>query len=379
MTTWVRTEVLGEQWVPPVAIGRAKEIETTVAAAESSREPPTRPGLAIVEGPAGSGSSTVARQAARRLADRCRAASADGRVRIVTVATRLFRSPHGVAAALVRSYDEGLDGRGFPWGDLLAGFLRRTRRDRRPTVVILDDLRVGGPDLLRLVRGLADPGRFLPEGESDLPPFYTLVAGTSESLRPLGREAAGRWALVRPVTLSPYSEDRLREIVVDRMVRATDRAAELGRAVEIAHRSFQEGGGASRAIDLLRREFGVASSSPGPVPSFADPSLPIEPHLRRALECAFATQGCEVKELHRWEIHWAHQAGRPPLATTTFWRRMVYLERRGWIRREVRYGGVGGSRTYLYLRRPVEEWFTDPATRGIRRGDGRVGAAEALA
>lgn len=380
MSTVVHPEALLEHWVPPVAVGRAREIEATVIGAESSREGPSRPGLAAVMGPPGSGSSVVARWAARRLADRSRALSPDGGIRIVHVPTRLYRSPHGIAGALVRSYDAGLDGRGFPWGDLLAGFLRRVRRDGRPTVTVLDDLRLAGPDLLRLIRALAEPERFLPEGDPGLPPFYTILAGTPEGLRLPGREGVGRWVRIVPVQLAPYPEERLREIVTDRMVRATDRAADLPKAAEIAHRSFLEGGGARRAIDLLRREFGVREAVGG----FGDPrpsagARVIEPHLCRALASALSEGSCDVGELHRWEVLWAQRAGRSPLATTTFWRRMIDLERRGWLRREVRCGGMGGSRTRLVARRPVEEWITDRPGRETRPNGGLVGSGGVLA
>ncbi|EQD55507.1 hypothetical protein B1B_09193 [mine drainage metagenome] len=374
MSAIVHPEALLDQWVPPVAIGRAPEIEAIVNRAESSQEGPSHPGIVAVLGPAGSGTSVVARWAARRLADRCRARSADGRVRIVHVPTRLYRSPHGIACALVRSYDEGLDGRGFPWGELLAGFLRRVRRDGRPTVTVLDDVRLAGPDLLRLIRALGEPDRFLPEGEPGLPPFYTILAGTPEGIRLGGRAELGRWARAATVELTPYSEYRLREIVADRMVRATDRAADLRKAAEIAQRSFREGGGARQAIDLLRREFGVREGFQESQGSSVAGS-PLEPHLQQALTAALSEGSCDVGELHRWEMLCAHRAGRPPLATTTFWRRLVDLERRGWLQREVRCGGLGGSRTRLVARRPVSEWVTARPVRGTHPDEGIVSSA----
>ncbi len=380
MSTVVHPEALVEQWVPPVAIGRSREIEAAVLGAESSREGPSRPGLAVVTGPPGSGSSVVARWAARRLADRCRALAPGGAARIVHVPTRLYRSPHGIACALVRSYDAGLDGRGFPWGDLLAGFLRRIRRDGQPTVTVLDDLRLAGPDLLRLIRALGEPDRFLPEGDPGLPPFYTILTGTPEGLRLRDREGAGRWARAATVELAPYPEERLREIVADRMVRATDRAAVLSTAARIAHQSFLEAGGARRAIDLLRREFGIRETVRAPEdPDASVPARTIEPHLWQALVSALADGSCDVGELHRWEILCAQRAHRPPLATTTFWRRMVDLERRGWIRREVRCGGIGGSRTRLVVRRPVDEWITGRVSPETRPDGGIVGSAGLLA
>jgi len=379
MTTVVHPEALSDQWVPPVAIGRAREIEATVTLAESSREGPSRPGLAAVIGPPGSGSSVVARWAARRLADRCRAQVLDGGIRMACIPTRLYHSPHGIASALVRSYDAGLDGRGFPWGELLAGFLRRVRRDGRPTVTVLDDLRLAGPEMLRLIRALAEPDRFLPEGEPGLPPFYTILAGTPEGLRRLEGEGVGRWARTEPIRLAPYPEERLREIVVDRMVRATDRAADLSRASEIAHQTWLEGGGARRAIDRLRQELGVRTPVEGPEPPGPRSGAPIEAHLSRALVSALSEGSCDVGELHRWEVLWARRAGRPPLATTTFWRRMVDLERRGWLRREVRCGGIGGSRTRLVARRPVAEWVTARSAPETRPDGGLVGSAGVLA
>ncbi|MFG1529950.1 MAG: hypothetical protein AAFA34_01560, partial [Thermoplasmata archaeon] len=153
----------------------------------------------------------------------------------------------------------------------------------------------------------------------------------------------------------------------------------LSRAAEIAHQTWIEGGGARVAIDRLRQELGVRAIVEGPEVPGPRSEASIEPHLGRALVSALSSGSCDVGELHRWEVLWARRAGRPPLATTTFWRRMVTLERRGWLRREVRCGGVGGSRTRLVARRPVAEWVTARPTPETRPDGGLVGSAGVLA
>src|SRR5271170_3250837 len=159
-------EVLARDWLPPVAMGREPEVAELARRLDAPvpRAPP--PWVVGVSGARGSGTSTVARRAARSVADLLRSRSGAGSPRVLAVRTLGLRGTHGVASALLRHLDEGFDGKGFSVIEILAGFLRRVRREGRATVLVLDDIGLGGADLGPILRALGDPDRFLPEGEN---------------------------------------------------------------------------------------------------------------------------------------------------------------------------------------------------------------------
>jgi hypothetical protein len=70
--------------------------------------------------------------------------------------------------------------------------------------------------------------------------------------------------------------------------------------------------------------------------------------------------------VRRLEARYARESGGEPLPPTTLWRRIVRLEQAGYVRREVRPGGVGGTRSLVRLMAPVDEWVVSPAARGTR-------------
>src|SRR5208282_2880125 len=194
-------EVLARDWLPPVVLGREREVAEVVRRLDPPlpRAPP--PWVVGVVGSSGSGASAVARRAAREVADRVRLEGVGPPPRVISVRTTGLRGTHGVASAFLRHLDEGFDGRGFAVAEILAGFLRRLRREARPTVLVVDDLHIAGPDLGPLLRALGDPDRFLPEGEFGIPPIWTILGGTSEGWATAVAAAGDRLALGPPVRL----------------------------------------------------------------------------------------------------------------------------------------------------------------------------------
>src|SRR5271155_4762011 len=114
-------EVLARDWLPPIAMGREAEVVELVRRldAPAPRAPP--PWIAAVSGARGSGTSTVARRAARAVADILRSTPQIGAPRILVARTLRLRGTHGVASALLRHLDEGFDGQGFSVVEILAG------------------------------------------------------------------------------------------------------------------------------------------------------------------------------------------------------------------------------------------------------------------
>lgn len=353
-------EVLAREWLPPVVVGRAREVDEVVRRLDPPTPCSPSPWLVAVAGPPGSGTSTIARRAAREVADRVRAASAGPVPRVLAVRTTFLRGPHGVATALLQRIDEGFDGRGFPAAEILAGLLRRLRREARPAVVVLDDVGVGGPDLAPVLRAFAEPDRFLPEGESGLPPLWTILSGTPEGLENVRLALESRIAVGPFVSVAPYEPSLLRAIVRDRAERALGHPPTPAVVERVVNRTVDEGGGAERAVELLRREilgvtFREAWDGHG---STRLRGISVESRVVRAIGAAAQGTAARLGEVKRLEAELARAQGARPLPTTTLWRRIVRLEQAGYVRREIRPGGNGGTLSVVRVLTPIDEWVT---------------------
>jgi hypothetical protein len=362
-------EVLARDWLPPVATGREVEVAELVRRLDPPRPKAPPPWIVGVAGPRGSGSSTVARRAARTVADLVRESAAETAPRVLAVRTAGLRGTHGVATGLLRHLDPGFEGRGFSVTEILAGFLRRVRREGRPTILVLDDLGVGGPDLGPVLRALGYPDRFLPEGESGLPPTWTILAGTPEGVLSAQASLDGRCELGRPVALAPYSDRTLAAIVRDRADRSLGRPVGPALVARLVARALEEGSNAVVALDLLRRELAGAASRRAERPPFGtrSPAVTVEPHVVRAIESAVRGSEARVGDVRRREAELAEAEGSRPLPATTLWRRIVRLEQAGYLRREIRPGGMGGTLSVVRVLTPVEEWVTSTVRPETRR------------
>jgi len=360
MQPTAHSEVLAQDWLPPVVLRRAREVDEVVRRLDPPTPHAPSPWVVGVAGPSGSGTSTIARRAAREVADRVRAARGEPFPRVLSVRTPFLRGTHGVATSLLQRFDEGFDGRGFPVPEILAGLLRRLRREGRPTVLVLDDIGVGGPDLVPVLRAFAEPDPFLPEGEGGLPPLWTILAGTPEGLQGLERAVGGRFPVGPFVRVPPYDPPALRAIVHDRAERALGHPPPPTVVERIVARTVEDGGGARRAVDLLRREIlGMTfhEMSDG-APSARLRGVPVEPSVVRAIGVASHGRAARLGEVKRLEALLARAQGERPLPTTTLWRRIVRLEQAGYVRREIRPGGSGGTLSVVRVLTPVDEWVT---------------------
>jgi len=269
---------------------------------------------------------------------------------------------------LLQRVDEGFDGRGFPVSEVLAGLLRRLRREGRPTIVVLDDIGVAGPDLLPVVRAFAEPDRFLPEGESGLPPIWMILAGTRESLAGLDRALGPRFPVGPFVHVSEYDPELLRAIARDRAERALGHPPPAKLVERVVRRTIEDGGSARRAVELLRREMlggSVRELRDGVSPGRSR-GISIEPWVVRAIGVASQGRAARVAEVKRIEAELALAQGSRPLPTTTLWRRIVRLEQAGYVRREIRPGGSGGTLSVVKVLTPVDEWVTVSRRTGSR-------------
>ena len=368
-------EVLSNDWLPPTVTARERDVLEVVRRLDPPSPVAPPPWIVAISGPSGSGTSTVARRAAREVVERLRGAGAPARVLHVRLAGA--NGAHGVASALLRLFDAGFDGRGFPVAEILAGVLRRLRREARPFVLVLDDAVVGGPELGPVLRAFAAPDRFLPEGESGLPPSWTILAGTREGLLAPAR-ASGAAGGLRPfVELRPYVPETLAAIVRDRARRALGRDPPSALVARLVAGAIEDGGGSRRAVELLRRELlgGGRLSGRGFLPRGEELAVPVEPWVVDAIGRASGGATAPLGEVRRLEAELARAEGVPPLPATTLWRRLVRLERAGYVRREIRTGGAGGSRSELRVLTPIEEWVTVPTPPQSRRDAWRPGAS----
>lgn len=366
-------EVLADDWLPPNPFGREPETDEVVRRLDPPRPSAPPPWVVAVAGPSGTGTSTVARRAAREVAHRLREGT--GSVpRVLPVRVAALRGPHGVATALLRQFDPGFEGRGFPTAEIVAGVLRRLRREARPAVVVLDDVAVGGPELGPLVKAFAEPDRFLPEGEHGLPPLWTILAGTAEGLVSAVSGSGPRVSTGPFVRLTGYDEPTLRAIVRDRAERSLGGPAPESLVRTVVARAIADGGGARRAFEILRRELLGFRRTVEPGPSRVARVL-VESHLVEAIGRASRDSLARLGDVRRWEVRLARQGSQRPLPTTTLWRRIVRLERAGYVRREIRTGGPGGTLSLLRVLTPLEEWVTTDRTETRPIGEAFASAA----
>lgn len=358
-------EVLAPDWLPPTLLGRTFELERLRRLLGDPLPDRPMPWVAGVDGPAGSGTSSTARLAARRLLEAYRRERPGATAPLlVAVRVRWCAGPHGVATALLQSVDDGFSGRGFSVVEIVAGFLRRLSRVGRPAVVVLDDVGPDTPDLAPILRGLLAPLRFLPEGADGAPPIWTIVAGQLDRPGAPGRPPGRRPDDTETVHLPPMDAPGLRAVLADRVARALGRDPPPALLERIAERAAARGLGATRALDLLRREL-LGSEAVRPPLTGSAPGvrreLRIEPRVVEALDLAEPRDGgglrvVRLRDLRECEARLARAEGVRPLPATTLWRRLVQLEAVGLVRRAVRPGGAGGTHSEVELLRPLNEW-----------------------
>lgn len=362
-------EVLDPNWLPPVPIGRRRVLERVVnwLGDPYPNEPP--PFAASVVGPPGSGTSTIAGLAARRVRDALRREQLGPPAALVNVPVGGLRGTHAIATAMLQSLDSGFNGRGFPNAQILAGFLHRLQRDEKPAIVVLDNIGPATPNLTSLVKALTDPQQFLPEGAGRAPPLWLILAGRKTGVQMGGRNGPVRFPVGHQISLEPLTATELEAIVRDRAERALGRTAPPELIDGIAACAMESGFGARRAVELLRRELLGPSLPALPRPRMlATNEGPVEPRVLWAIERAMVNGRAPVGLVRAWEGRYARLEGRPSLPVTTLWRRIVRLEGSGYLRREVRVGGPGGSQSFLEVLRPFHA-NPRPVIRNPRAGD----------
>ncbi|MCI4329739.1 MAG: hypothetical protein L3J80_02580 [Thermoplasmata archaeon] len=368
--------VLANDWLPPVLNGRAGELAELSRRLGDPYPPGPPPWVAVVVGPSGAGTSAVARLGARRLLEAVNREGSPVSPALVRVRVSETTGIQGVAAGLLQGLDSGFVARGFPVAEIVAGFLRRLARDGRAAVVVLDDIGPGAPDLGPVVRALLAPTRFLPEGCDTAPTLWTILAGRADAEATWSRLLRAGVPRESQIVVPTPEPSTIRAAVADRASRALGHAPPPELVERVVVRSLREGRGIGRALDLLRRELlGAGPQRAFPLsPNLAGGRASVEPRILAALERATRGRPATLGEIRAWEVRLAAQEGARPLPATTLWRRMVRLQAAGVIRRDVRPGGPGGTRSTIELIGPVPFYALRAADQTLLGSGPRAGA-----
>lgn len=371
--------VLADDWLPPVLNGRAGELAELSRRLGDPYPPGPPPWVAVVVGPSGAGTSAVARLGARRLLEAVNREGSPVSPALVRVRVSGATGIQAVASGLLQGLDSGFVARGFPVAEILAGFLRRLARDGRAAVVVLDDIGPGAPDLRPVLRALLAPTRFLPEGCEVAPTLWTILAGRADAGATWSRLLRAGIPRESRIVVSAPERSIIRAAVADRADRALGHAPPPELVERVVARSLREGRGIGRALDLLRKELlGPASPRAFPAtPLLGGAGAPVEPRILAALERATRGHPATLGEIRAWEERFAAQEGSRPLPATTLWRRMVRLQAAGVIRRDVRPGGPGGTRSTIELVGPVPFYALRAADQTLLGSGPRAGVPSA--
>jgi RecA/RadA recombinase len=348
---WRDPHALKGAWGSPVLVGRTEVLarqETTVL---SGLTPGRRVAVSI-SGPRGSGTSTVAAHLVGTDQARLTRPEPKGTPLLLRADVSACRTPLALVTALFRDIDPAFIGRGASTEFLTLLLLRRIRTVARPTIIWLDQIRPSGLDVSRVLRPLAHPEQLLPEGPAGLPAMLLVASGAADVL-PDDPE-------VVHTELRPLPARDLCKAIMTRANLAFNAPPSLEAVEAIASLSISRGWGLSMVGELLAEAGRRAEARGGRWLEVEDVALPAS--LPRAgrdassfeavlLEVLRAATGVTtVGKLKRALDARCQEAGLRQPTQARLWRHLVGLERKGLVRREVRVGGAGGSRTEVALR-----------------------------
>ena len=347
---WRDRRALAPAWGPSTLVGREEiisRLETSILSGLTLRN---RVAVSIL-GPRGSGSSTVAAHLVATAKNRLTRPGSKGTPLLLRIDASACRSPSALVSALFREIDPLYDGRGASteFGALL--LVRRLRTLRRSAILWIDQVGAKASHVDRVLRCLAHPERLLPEGPAGLP---TMLVVTSGERNPFPEDPS----VVR-ADLAPLSMRDMCRAITARANLAFNTSPPTDTVEAIARLSVAHGWGLSMVGEFLA-EAGRRAEARGALGVEAeDVALPAQVPRRGADAEGFAAAILEVLQeargpisvgelRRRVEARCAELGLRAP-TQARLWRHLVALERKGVVRREVRMGGTGGSRTEVCL------------------------------
>lgn len=403
MTLWRDPRVLSDEWCPPALLGREEELRQLreVLPLPFHAHPQA---TVVLSGPRGSGTSALAYHFARSVLDGWRNRSGREPPLLLRVDASQTRNPSRTAAALFREIDPSVHGRGLSTEVLILLLLRRLRTLRRPAVIWLDQLRAPSGELHRVVGPLASPETLLPEGREGLPPLAVVVSGEVDPLSddPWGRGGAAPGAAARApgslrLSIDPLPPAQILEALDVRARLAFDLPPAPGTLGVVRELLLNRGWGLTAAGAVLEESGRRALARGGDRLEMRDVVPPWRPcashRVARVMdECLLGAlyevasrhpdQAVSLSELRPALRERCRARGVPEPTGGRLWRHLVALEQVGALRRDVRLGGLGGTRTLVGLPRvdrPAPAPAAPPAPEGhpthrVLPGDGGEGA-----
>lgn len=348
---WRNPRALNQSWVAPTLLGREEILGRQATSVLSGLTPGRRVAVSIT-GPRGSGTSTVAAHLVGTVQARLTRPGPKGTPLLLRADVSSCRTPLALVTALFRGIDPAFIGRGASTEFLTLLFARRIRTVGQTAIIWLDQVHPTGLDVSRVLRPLTHPDQLLPEGPAGLPTML-LVASGAAAVLPDDPE------LVR-TELRPLPARDLCKAIMTRANLAFNAPPSLEAVEAIATLSISRGWGLSMVGELLAEAGRRAEVRGGRCLEVEDVSLPASlPRVGRdasgfeavLLEVLRAATGVTtVGKLKRALDARCQEVGLRQPTQARLWRHLVGLERKGLVRREVRVGGAGGSRTEVALR-----------------------------
>ena len=239
--------------------------------------------------------------------------------------------------------------------------LRRIRLRGAPAVIFLDNLPADWGALPQVIGPFLDPGQVLPEGPQGLPPLAVVLAGNPGSVLPAVPQIVPPERFLVE-TVAPFTEEELAEITARWCEAVALEPPEAGAMRRLEGLVVTRGGGASLLMDLLReaREHalrrGASRISAADVvvrPAShgqSDPGQMLDCYLLETVRSGTGGDGdgWPISDL-RDEVHRRCRAeGLAYPSEARLWRHLARMERAGILRRVVRFGGPGGTKSRVY-------------------------------
>lgn len=311
----------------------------------------------VVQGPGGSGSSTLARCLSQAVLDGIRGQPGAPRPRVIRVDVRRCKGPHEVAVQLFRAFDPDFSGHGFSTRYLLVLFQRRVRVDGGVGLLWFDNLektrnfdRVW-EHFLTSTTGPRDPA--------------LLFSGDRDPTKPGDGEGP-----VMRLTLKPFDPDGL-YLALEQMTRETfvtlpspsflitvrDRMLARGWGISVATSLFRAAGESAekrRSRVIEERDLPSGRNSP----RMRDPGA-IDTIVVEGLRECSGSLSMQVHAMQRYLKTRCMAEGIGLPSPSQLRRHLAKLERAHLIERYVRLGGNGGTSSLIALAPSLSGAVTD--------------------
>ena len=343
---WRDPQVAERTWRAPALVGREEVLAAQERELRAALDLHGRAAVSVV-GPRGAGTSSIAERAVATFAERFLGRRSP---LVLRVEVSQCRTPGLLVKALFRQIDPDFQGQGASTEFLSMLLLRRLRTLGRPAVVWLDQAHSSG-EFGRVARAIARPQEVLPEGTAGLPPMLVLVSG--------GRDLVPEEIETVRTQVPPLRGPSLLEAIRARAALAfhlppgpevlrawADLVVASGQGLSILGDLLAEAGARAEARGSLRVELEDVAL-PSCLPRHGSDAEGFEAALLDVLRAA-AGPFAVGDTRRRLAVRCGDVGLRAPTAAR-LWRHLVGLERKGLVRREVRLGGAGGSRTLVSL------------------------------